>query len=369
MKNRNSSLELLRIISMFFIIMHHYSVHGGYETLSYNNFSTSTVFIQILSIFGKIGCQIFALISGYFLITSDLKNNTKKIIKLITQLYFYSLIILFIVDIFDLIPLTTIDIIKSILPIIYDNWYIINYILLLLLVPYLNNIILNLSKDNFKKLIIIVFFTWSIIPILTDYSYILDSWSFSNLDFFIVMYLIGSYIKLHYQSERKNNVNLLVSISFSIILIFLTLIIDYIGYKSHNNHLFNYALGLSQLNSPITLICSIYIFIYCTKIKSNSKIINTISSTTLGIYLLHDNILMRKYIWQYISPNINYIHFPYIHAIIKIIIIFIVCSIIEYIRIITFKKIDIWIYNKANIIYNTLTKKIQKKKLHYLKQK
>ena len=35
-KKRDSNIELLRIIAILLIIMYHYSVHGGYESFSYN---------------------------------------------------------------------------------------------------------------------------------------------------------------------------------------------------------------------------------------------------------------------------------------------------------------------------------------------
>lgn len=86
-KERNSSFELLRIISMFLIVMHHYSVHGGFDFMI--PFSMKLYFVQCLVMGGKLGVNLFVLISGYFLCKSDFK--WKRIIKLEVEVIFYSI--------------------------------------------------------------------------------------------------------------------------------------------------------------------------------------------------------------------------------------------------------------------------------------
>ena len=65
--HRSSNIELLRIIAMIMIIAHHVSVHSGFvypgEIISFNR-----LWIQFIQLGGKIGVNIFVLISGYFLV-------------------------------------------------------------------------------------------------------------------------------------------------------------------------------------------------------------------------------------------------------------------------------------------------------------
>ena len=70
-KERNSSFELLRLISMLLIVMHHYSLHGGFDYMS--TLSLRLYFIQCLNMGGKLGVNLFILISGYFLCKSNFK--------------------------------------------------------------------------------------------------------------------------------------------------------------------------------------------------------------------------------------------------------------------------------------------------------
>ena len=63
-KLRNSSFELLRITSMLLIVAHHFVVHGKFDLTA--SFSKNIFFLQSLSMFGKLGVNLFVLISGYF---------------------------------------------------------------------------------------------------------------------------------------------------------------------------------------------------------------------------------------------------------------------------------------------------------------
>ena len=62
--------------------------------------------------------------------------------------------------------------------------------------------------------------------------------------------------------------------------------------------------------------------------------INTIASTTFGIYLLHDNKLVMHYMWDYIFSTYQYYDSPLLplYAIFIVTIIFIVGMCIDYMR-------------------------------------
>ena len=62
---RQSNIELLRIITMFFIVAHHFAVHSGFD-FPVNTISINRLWIQFIQIGGKIGVDIFVLISFVF---------------------------------------------------------------------------------------------------------------------------------------------------------------------------------------------------------------------------------------------------------------------------------------------------------------
>jgi hypothetical protein len=97
-------------------------------------------------------------------------------------------------------------------------------------------------------------------------------------------------------------------------------------------------------SNPIIIIQTISFFLIFTTFNFKSKIINKISKTTLGVYLIHDNDFVRVRIYRILKinngPITSYSFILYI--LIISIFIFTVCSIIEMIRQLIFK----FIYNR-----------------------
>ena len=84
------------------------------------------------------------------------------------------------------------------------------------------------------------------------------------------------------------------------------------------------------------LLLGIGLFIIFLKAKiTYHSWINTIASTTFGIYLLHDNKLVMHYMWDYIFSTYQYYDSPLLplYAILIVALIFIVGMCIDYIRI------------------------------------
>lgn len=74
-------------------------------------------------------------------------------------------------------------------------------------------------------------------------------------------------------------------------------------------------------------------------IKPN-RVINIISSATFGVYLIHDNGYVRPFIWKTVFKNAAYSESKYLipYSIFVIAIVFVICTIIELLRIYIFEK-------------------------------
>ena len=118
-EKRNSSLNLLKIIAIFMIVIFH-CVYKGIEFAKlpeYNKFLYYVFFH-----FGEIGVNIFMIISGYFLINKN-QIEKKKIFKLIFEIYLYSFLAIAILFLFNKY---TFDI-KDIFPINFSYYWYITY--------------------------------------------------------------------------------------------------------------------------------------------------------------------------------------------------------------------------------------------------
>lgn len=225
-KMRSSNLELLRILSMLFIVAHHFSVHGNFNLIE-KSFTFNKIIIQIIGSGGKFGVNLFVLITGYFLITG--KFNLKKLIKLIIETWFYSVIILLIFLIFPLgINIGIKNTIKSFLPITYSvYWFITTYIILYIFVPFINFFVNKISQKEYLKLIFLLVLFCSFVPTFAK-----TNLAFSELSYFLLLYLIGGYFKLYPNNyTEKIYFNFMYGIVFYLLLCISVIIFDILGEK------------------------------------------------------------------------------------------------------------------------------------------
>lgn len=134
LKERNIGIELLRIISMFFIVMQHFACHGiaNRETLS---FSINKIFLYNCQL-GDLGVVIFGIISGFFLWRN--KINIKKIFILEIEVLFFSILFLCIFGITGQVSLKSV--IKSLFPFFSNTyWFYTAYVIVYILFMLLNN--------------------------------------------------------------------------------------------------------------------------------------------------------------------------------------------------------------------------------------
>lgn len=364
-KIRSSNLELLRIMSMFLIVAHHFSVHGGFNLME-KSFTFNKIIIQVIGSGGKFGVNLFVLITGYFLIIG--KFNLKKLIKLMLETWFYSILVLFIFIIFPLgIDIGVKNIIKSFLPTIYSvYWFITTYILLYIFVPFINFFASKTSQKEYLKLIFLLVLFCSFIPTFTK-----TNLAFSELSYFLLLYLIGGYFRLYPNKyTEKIHFNFIYGIIFYLLICFSIIVFDILGEKY-----IIFSKGATyfcgQKSFPL-LISSIGIFLGFKNLEiRNLKIINLISSTTLGIYLIHDNFLVREFLWLKFFKVSEHFYDKYllIYSLKVIFLVFVMCMIIDFMRQVLFKyTINIFIEKYLDNYILCFQKRIQKLKKILIKR-
>ena len=278
-KGRNSNIELLRILCIITIIIHHSFVRSGIQISSEN---TNTAVLSIIQSLGKVANDIFILITGYYMVNKKIKKE--KIIKLIGEILFYSYSILFVYLVFCKEKEIGI-IIKSILPITFNaEWFVTSYILLYITIPFINALINNLTKKEMSVLIIIFIVCFSILPtinLLSEY--------FSNYIWFILLYLVGAYTKLYENKEFSKYSKCFIVVSSIAIICVITSIACFNMRR----------LGLLEINSFLVFILAYSIFMdFINKKEYSNSIINYVASSSLGIYLIHDNVIIRAFMWK-----------------------------------------------------------------------
>lgn len=328
---RDSNIELLRIVSMIMIVLHHYEMFAGFANSG--NLSLNSYIEIALCSLGKLGVNIFVIISGYFLINS--RFNTKKVIKLWLQIFFYSVSIMIILKMLNIVSVSVKEALKYFLPISYKKyWFASTYMYLYLVFPFLNKFAHSIDKKTYKNALILLSIMFSVIysVIYKSNSFQTGTGVFESLAWFAFLYLLAGYIRLYgikFLENKKKN------IIFTIILIIVfwgMLFISHFMYiKFHKlKNIINY---YTRMNSIFLLLLAVTIFYVFKNLKiANSKIINLIARNSFAVYLIHEHDLIKVPMWKFIKYAVVQHSTEYLTILGCIIVFFTIAGIIEKIR-------------------------------------
>lgn len=323
---RKTNLELLRVISMFMIILHHFTRYSGFS-FSVENAFGNRIIVDILSMFGKLGVTLFIMISGYFYDKASFKLN--KFLKLLITVWIYSMIGLTIGILTKSNQLGLINFAKSLFPVTLGQyWFITCYILIYLFSPYVKTIIDKMERKDLKHMLIIAFIIWSVIAVVPKAK------TFTN-EFIILelIYFIGAYIRKYDVNILNNKKRILcitgIILCMVIIMVILEILSNYIYILKNND---GYIRRFNDLSSPFIIVLTILIFNIFKNINIRcSNVINLLASTTLGIYLIHENIFLRKVIWQklfVVIPKTNVLSLC-LAGLLETVVVFAICACID----------------------------------------
>lgn len=356
-KVRESNFELLRIISMFFIVVYHVLVHGQILEHATGSMELMTVFIEA---FILVHVNSFILITGYFQCKSKMKLG--KVLSLNNATWFYKVVIMLILIGFGIISPDIISIIQTFLPIDFGiYWFISSYLILYLISPILNKVIDNSTKKDLQKIIIILFIVVSLLSTFTK-DVFFNTITGRSLSTFILLYFIGAYIRLYptnisyfmkpFTLEAKRIIYIILFLFCVIFSTFCWLGYDYLGQFGSLSREISTILGYTHISyaSPIVILQSIFYFLIFSTLSFKSRKVNFIAKHVLGIYLIHENIYIRTYLYDWLGfSNIESVTIrTLLYVVIISVAIFIISLIIEIVRQIIFK----FIYNSKAAIIN-----------------
>ena len=282
------------MLCMIMIVSHHYAVHSQWDSsLVGSTPILNILFVQIISLGGKLAVNVFVLISGYFLVKESF--SVKRLLLLLGNVYLFSLANLVVVYGFRLSVFDMALFVRSLFPTLFSAyWFFTTYILLYLTTPLLNRMIQSLSEHRHRWICVSVLVLWSVVPTVLNVTF-----GFSELIWFMSVYLIGAYIRLYvtpsrYQAWKKRIV--MIWLFNVVFLIFSVLVIDMLALKQPE--LFEKATYFSDLNRLPSVLIALSLFVgFCFARPRFLRLINRLASHTFGIYLIHDHPLMRHLIW------------------------------------------------------------------------
>lgn len=342
-KQRNASFELLRILCMFMIVSWHFLLHGNWQT---NMVGTNYVFGNLLQSVFRPSVNLFVMIGSYFMCNSQNTHvNLKKITKLYFTVLFYSVVLYIVARATGMQSYDKNELISTLLPLSTGKyWFVSAYMLIIIASPFLNMILRNITiKQHY---LICAFFIVVGAYQAEFYIYFpqLPFYNGYNAFWFFALYFVASLIRRTDFSFTKKTYPL------AIILYAASIIWGYFSRVEHN----------SAINMASTII--IFVFFKDLKIKEGtfSKIICSISSLTFGIYLIHDSMELKRYMYQNIFHSYKFYSSDVSFLILLgfIALTFAICACFEYLRKTAFNQIHVVFKKYAPRIKEKLSAKL-----------
>ncbi len=331
--NRNNSIDTLRTIATFLVILVHIS--GGYVFNSKDNLTldSSFWFANIVDSLSRICVPLFVLISGMFLLGRNetfKESYQKRSIRIVIPLVFWSVIyVLYRIAIMYFIE-NTIDLKLLVSSIIingpfYHMWYLLMIVSIYLITPIINIVIPQITRKTLwgVAILLLVFgmFNHSYNNYLNNKVFFL-LWFVNYLGFFILGYLI----KVDNRKFSFGALTLIYILS-SLLIAFLT---HYTIKLYDSVYFYGYV-------TPFVIIGSLSFFKIFHQLELNRNIFSKISHLTLGIYLIHAGVLDVIDLTLKHS-NINYLN----NAIIGIP--------IKFSAVLFFSLITVWVMSKIKFV-------------------
>jgi hypothetical protein len=321
---RESGIELLRIFLMVVIVLHHLIVHGCHlvnlGTLPRVALTYELLFADSFLVF-PVCCFVF--ITGYF--STTLK--ARKIIGLWLQVFSYSVLFATVALFAHPSADNRHALLMSFFPVTSNQWWFMTcYLGLISLSPALNFLIEKLSAFALRYITVVGLVINSLICFVNASSP-LGATGASLLSFIIIYVLAGYLRKTGFAEELKPTAWLSVGLGSCLVIAIAVLISYWLKCPAMVWRFYS-------INNPLVIAASMSAFFVFHKIRFRSNAINYVGSLVLGVYLIHDNVVVRYFIVNRLGQfNARFAAMPIgLNLFLFALVIYAACLLIEAIR-------------------------------------
>ena len=239
----------------------------------------------------KVSTNCYILITGYFIIHQT-SPKWEKIPKTWAPIVFYSVLLFFVFLLCSNLRLGWDDFGKSLMPIYFNRyWFGTRYVALVALAPFLAIVAQALTRRQYLVMLGVM----SVI----NFDFLLgDQMSGNNsLLWFVFLFYVGGYIRLHFNHEGVNHFGKLYFL-VAIVLAAIFLVKTFAHYGVWSSPM----MADYHDNNGILFIAALMLFLWTARYKAPDtwlvRFLVRIAPLTFGVYLIHDNIYVRRLLWH-----------------------------------------------------------------------
>lgn len=326
-QERQSNIELLRIITMCGVIILHYNnatIGGGFAYATGLNLYI-LYFLESLCI---CAVDLFVLITGYFMCEKQ-DRILNKPLELLLQVILFNVAFYVVSVILHSETLSVKHILERMIP---ANWFVILYVTLYFISPFLNLAINEAERTgNLKRFMIVFMLLFSVYPTIIDFlteitqkEYIgLSSigmygsqWGYSIVNFSL-MYTVGAYLRKN-KTTGGIKKHLILFLAMAFVLMIWRTVNDATGFLTESS--------AWEYCNPIVIFMAIEGFIIFQRLEIGCKQwINKLAGASFTVYLLHHRLFCFFKIPQFVTEK------PWImvlHIVLSTVIIYFVSTVV-----------------------------------------
>lgn len=291
-QNREYGLDVLRALSMLFVIMVHILGHGALET-AYSSGTVGNIVVTFLqtAVYPAVNC--FVLISGYLL--TDKPFRLSRLLQIWFTAVFWSVAIqcaFYIVNPSDISFGKTLF---MFLPVLNGRYWFLNaYIVMILASPFLNHLLNTLPFWKIRALLLASTTVFCIAPVLALNNDVFVTQNGYSFPWFMVLYLTGGYIKKYISRPKKDYPFLIAYFVFCLFQLLWIVGVDMFG----ADILFPCKNMFMKYTSVLIYGEAICLLMYFRserncRLTVLSRICGYFSPMVFSVYLIHDHPLIR----------------------------------------------------------------------------
>ncbi|MGO4973741.1 acyltransferase family protein [Bifidobacterium boum] len=299
-RSRESGVEGLRIVAMAMIVAYHAYLYGAVGTNMLLGSSAFGIFLLAVNSFGKTGVAIFFLITAWYLCerkAPTFRASLRKACYLELEVLLYNVV--FLAEYHVIVPNASLpleSIIGSVFPVSSgSNWYATAYILFLLVYPFVTAGLRALGPALHARLTLLLFVIWGIWYGLTRYG----MWQFPERNFlyFVYLYILLSYYRWYLREISVSSawlITLMGCLILAIHIVSCEVAFQYTGNRSYID--FGHLYLTNEGKLPVLLVAFgvVSLVVRCHR---HIIAVNIFASAMFGVYLFHDNVLLRDMLW------------------------------------------------------------------------
>lgn len=340
MKKRQVNFELLRILCMYMIVIGHCLFHG--RVTAKLGYGTTNYFLSyLIQSFSVVHVNCFVMIAGYFSIDREFKSQ--RLLKFWKQVVFYSVMICLLCGIFG--EISGMDVLRAVLPVSSASyWFASVYMGMVLLMPFAGMLAVRLTKRQYQYLLVLLALFFSVNHMIFRVN-TYGTYSGRELSWFLFLAFLAGYVKLH---MKKRPVYFWYGLAGYVLSSLAVLASVYLSVRMHQEDI-GYFLNY---NSPLAVLATFCLFVCAANLSWKETrldgLILKIAGAAFGVYLIHDNYLIRYLVWDtFRASKVARTHWAVIYAAAAAAVVYAVCTCVELMRQMLFAAVGKWYQGTA----------------------